>query len=75
MPWMPRAMASSVMECTEPAYSEPARKITMAIRYSGRRPKMSLSLPYSGVLTVEVMRYAVVAQACRESPSRSLAMV
>ena len=63
------------MEWTEPAYSEPARKITMALRYSGRRPKISLSLPYSGVLTVEVIRYAVVAHAWSERPSRSLAMV
>jgi hypothetical protein len=68
-------MASSVIEFTDPAYSEPARKIRIAARYSGRRPKMSLSLPYSGVLTVDVMRYAVVAQAWSESPSRSLAMV
>src|SRR5438067_8879485 len=73
-PWMPRARASSVIEWTDPAYSEPARKIMIAVRYRGRRPKMSLSLPYRGVLTVEVMRYAVVAQAWRESPSRSLAM-
>jgi hypothetical protein len=36
---------------------------------------MSESLPYSGVEIVEVMRNAVVAQACRLKPCRSSAMV
>src|SRR5882757_5959876 len=36
---------------------------------------MSDSFPYSGVVSVEVIRYAVVTQACRLSPSRSSAIV
>ncbi len=36
---------------------------------------MSPSLPYSGVLIVAVMRYAVVAQACWLRPLRSSAIV
>ena len=36
---------------------------------------MSESLPYSGVAIVEVIRNAVVAQACRSKPCRSSAMV
>src|SRR6478735_899901 len=36
---------------------------------------MSESLPYSGVEIVAVSRYAVVTQACRESPLRSSPMV
>src|ERR1700749_4577551 len=36
---------------------------------------MSESLPYSGVAIVLVMRNAVVAQACSDSPPRSSAMV
>ncbi len=35
---------------------------------------MSESLPYSGVVTVEVIRYAVVTQAWADSPCRSSAM-
>ena len=36
---------------------------------------MSDNLPYSGVVTVEVIRYAVVTQACADNPCRSSAMV
>ena len=36
---------------------------------------MSDSLPYSGVVMVAVIRYAVVAHACIDSPCRSSAMV
>lgn len=36
---------------------------------------MSESLPYSGVEIVEVIRYAVVTQACRERPLRSSPIV
>src|SRR5665648_333660 len=36
---------------------------------------MSESLPYSGVVIVDVIRYAVVTQACRDSPCRSSPMV
>src|SRR5665647_3424261 len=36
---------------------------------------MSESLPYSGVAIVDVIRYAVVTQACSESPCRSSPMV
>ena len=36
---------------------------------------MSDNLPYSGVVTVEVIRYAVVTQAYADNPCRSSAMV
>ena len=44
-PWIARNAASSNIEVEKPARSEPIMKIAIAMMNSGRRPKMSLSLP------------------------------
>ena len=45
------------------AATDPITKAAIAKMNSLRRPKMSPSFPYRGVVTVEVIRYAVVAHA------------
>ena len=44
-PWMARNAASSIMEVEKLARIEPMMKTTIAKMNSGRRPKMSESLP------------------------------
>ena len=44
-PWMARNTASSIIEVEKVARIEPMMKMTMAMMNSGRRPKMSDSLP------------------------------
>src|SRR6476469_9025248 len=62
-PWSARNAASSYIEFEIADSAEPARNSEIAVRYMGLRPRMSDSLPYSGVEIVDVMRYAVVTQA------------
>ncbi len=44
-PCRARKTASWYIESAKPAATEPTRKIAIAMMNSGRRPKMSLSLP------------------------------
>ena len=74
-PWKARNAASWYIEVARVHSTEPITKSEMASRKNGRRPYRSDSLPYSGVEIVEVIRYAVVAQACTLRPFRSSAMV
>ena len=55
-PWMARKTASSTIDVENVARIEPMMKMTIAMMNSGRRPKMSDSLPYSGVEIVETIR-------------------
>src|SRR5579885_2252673 len=54
--------------------AEPTRKRTIAPCRIFLRPSWSLILPYSGVATALVIRYAVTTQDNLSSPFRSLAM-
>ena len=62
-PWNARQAARSNIDAENAAPTEPAIKIPIAVMNKRRRPKMSPSFPYIGVVMVEVIRYAVVAQA------------
>src|SRR4051794_4542217 len=75
MPWKARNAASWYIDWASPDRADPTTKIEIAAMKYGRRPYRSLSLPYSGVEIVDVMRYAVVAHAWIDSPLRSSAMV
>ena len=45
---------SWLMLAAAPHAAEPTRNVAMVMRYTVRRPKRSLSLPRSGVASVEV---------------------
>ena len=53
---------SWIIPWATPASNDPARKIRIAVWNMIRRPYRSLTLPYSGVQTVELSRYAVTTQ-------------
>ncbi len=74
-PWNARNQASSVIDVANEQAAEPTTKMPMAVRKYGLRPCRSDSLPYSGVVIVEVIRYAVVAHACWLRPCRSSEIV
>ena len=59
-PWKARNAASISIEVEKLDRNEPATKMLMLMMNSGRRPNRSDSLPYSGVVTVAAIRYAVV---------------
>jgi hypothetical protein len=56
MPCTARNPASISMDVEKLDSTDPAMKIEMLRMMSGRRPNRSDSLPYSGVVTVEVIR-------------------
>ena len=58
-----------------PQRAEPTRKTTSAPWSTSLRPKVSPSFPASGVMIVEVSRYAVTIQGSFEMPPRSPAIV
>ena len=56
IPCSARKPISCPIDCESPASIEPTRKITIAARKTGFRPRMSPSFPYSGVEIVDASR-------------------
>ena len=75
IPWNARKAASSYIDWARPHSADPITKIPIDAMSRRLRPKMSDSLPNSGVAIVEVIRNAVVTQACADRPFKSLPMV
>ncbi len=55
-PWTARPAMSTGIEGAAAHRTDPARKRAIPQNSTGRRPKLSASRPYSGVVTAEVSR-------------------
>ena len=74
-PWIALNTANWYIETANALNAEPTIKIEIAQMNRGLRPNMSLNFPYKGVVMVEVIKYAVVAQAWIDNPFKSSPIV